>query len=357
MQFTSLNETAPAANPVATAIADPMLATVDQAGEFLAFIADLPQAVAPDKDTGAEDMPAGLPGFCLAFPVSLPGDPVVPALVAGAGLLPQAPMAALRPAPASPDCPSEVALFADFAVDADATAQNRSVPVAETPAGLPQLAADGETPSPELALSPPAGPGETMSPARPADATTPTPDPSVIARPEPALTMAASSTLPHNHQHKVPDALPLQAVHPGAEPGAAHGRIVELAQRVAGQVTSAIVSTADTFLEIRLDPPELGRVQISLEMGDAGVRAVVQAERTDVAELMRRHASLLQDSLQSQGFSGISMEFRSGNDLPQQTDSRQWGLVQTGETMAAPDDLSGPIVNLRQADGGLDIRL
>lgn len=83
---------------------------------------------------------------------------------------------------------------------------------------------------------------------------------------------------------------------------------------VSQQLTVAIGSTSDGQVEVRLDPPELGRVQIHLHTSEEGVRAVIMAERPETQDLLRRHAEMLARDLGEQGFETISLEFAAGNE-------------------------------------------
>ncbi len=94
---------------------------------------------------------------------------------------------------------------------------------------------------------------------------------------------------------------PLHHTGAAAEARAAH---------VSAQIGLAIRAdrTGDR-IELRLDPPELGRVSIHFTANDGGLSAVVSADRADVAELMRRHSETLLRELQNAGYRSVSLEF------------------------------------------------
>jgi flagellar hook-length control protein FliK len=80
---------------------------------------------------------------------------------------------------------------------------------------------------------------------------------------------------------------------------------------VRDQVLAALVSRhGEGRLEVRLDPPELGRVMIRFE-GDGGelVRAVISADTPETLDLMRRNADAFHKSLAEQGFEGLDLQF------------------------------------------------
>jgi flagellar hook-length control protein FliK len=62
-------------------------------------------------------------------------------------------------------------------------------------------------------------------------------------------------------------------------------------------------------VEIQLDPPELGRVRIGLEIADSGLKASLIAERPATGELLRSHGGILAQQLQEAGFTDIDLQF------------------------------------------------
>ncbi|GEM_PF-4659400 len=86
---------------------------------------------------------------------------------------------------------------------------------------------------------------------------------------------------------------------------------VHQAAHAAAQIGAAIRANGPSAnIEIRLDPPELGKVRIefSMDTPDA-VKAVLSAERTDTLDHLRRNISQLHDQLKSAGFSDVNLEF------------------------------------------------
>ena len=81
----------------------------------------------------------------------------------------------------------------------------------------------------------------------------------------------------------------------------------------------AIGRTSDDRVEIRLDPPELGRVQIHLTRLDGGVQAVVLADRPETQDLLRRHAEALARELGQAGYDTVSLDFAAGARGPRRT--------------------------------------
>ena len=81
----------------------------------------------------------------------------------------------------------------------------------------------------------------------------------------------------------------------------------------ASQIVAAVKAERvgnSSNIELRLDPPELGRVRIdlSLETADA-VKAVLTVERSETLEHLRRNINDLMDQLKQAGFATVDLEF------------------------------------------------
>lgn len=124
--------------------------------------------------------------------------------------------------------------------------------------------------------------------------------------------------------YAAPEALIHSALTRDAEPGGfdrmASSRLETTSQAVErnvhlnpvrDQIVAAVASRpGEAKLEIRLDPPELGRVLIGFERDGADiVRAVVTADSPDTLDLMRRNADVFQRALEQQGFSNLDLQF------------------------------------------------
>ncbi|MFN3960904.1 MAG: flagellar hook-length control protein FliK [Parvularculaceae bacterium] len=83
---------------------------------------------------------------------------------------------------------------------------------------------------------------------------------------------------------------------------------------------SIVASRRDAALELRLDPPELGKVTLSFYEDDAGVqRATVVAENFETLDLLRRHSDVLQRELARAGAADVQLSFSERRE-----DSRQF---------------------------------
>ena len=125
------------------------------------------------------------------------------------------------------------------------------------------------------------------------------------------------------------------------------------------QVISAISErNGETKLELRLNPPELGRVTIGFE-SDGGdlVRAVVSADSQQTLDLMRRNIDILQRELARSGLENINVELADRQSDSQANDANERTLA-----YASIDDAPAQLANAAVppplvADGRLDLRV
>jgi hypothetical protein len=149
---------------------------------------------------------------------------------------------------------------------------------------------------------------------------------------------------------------------PAAAPPGIAGS-AEIARAVAPQIAMAIgLREGSGRIELRLDPPELGRVEISLEITEQSLRAVLAAERPMTNELLRRHGDILLAQLQQAGFTGVDLQFAEnrggerGGALPAATPPPE----PAGDPDARPagDHAERPSGRVaRRTTDGLDLRL
>lgn len=115
------------------------------------------------------------------------------------------------------------------------------------------------------------------------------------------------------------------------------------------QIARAIGSpSAGETIEVRLDPPELGRVRIAFEFGDAP-RAVVSASQPETLDLLRRGGALLTEELAQAGLSEAEIEW-SEQGLPDDRDEADAAPVRHAP---GPDTTDAP-PRARHHDGALD---
>lgn len=130
---------------------------------------------------------------------------------------------------------------------------------------------------------------------------------------------------------------------------------------LAVEIASRALAGKQRF-EIRLDPPELGRIDVRLDVDREGrVTSRLVVERAETLDLLRRDAAQLERALQQAGLktSDHSLEF----SLRQDSAGRE-EAAQDGTRIAVSDDDPAPLEALRQGygrllglGGGLDIRV
>ena len=127
-----------------------------------------------------------------------------------------------------------------------------------------------------------------------------------------------------------------------------------VASQITAQLPQLLTKAEKQTVELRLDPPELGRVTIHLTTNDQQITAQVVAERVDTIDLMRRHAELLTATLARAGFSEANLSFQQGHGQNGKAEFEQFQnlteLIESEVSTTQAPTLSGQ-------DGRLDIRL
>lgn len=141
------------------------------------------------------------------------------------------------------------------------------------------------------------------------------------------------------------------ANNPAAPPAPpAHPRWAAPVQTPASQVGARLAAQAgdgSRSYDIQLDPANLGRVRVHLDVGkDGAVTASISADRSDTLMMLRSDARTLQQALQDAGLSTTagSLEFSLSG---QRRDGGAWGGGTGGNLQALRDDSTG---ESRQAD-------
>ena len=125
------------------------------------------------------------------------------------------------------------------------------------------------------------------------------------------------------------------------------------------QIVAAVSNRqGDGRLEIRLDPPELGKLMIGFE-GDSPdniVRAVISADSPETLDLLRRNADVFQRALAEQGMGTLDLEFRQGGQQNSSGEepSQSFLSLNVGDQNSAADQDASPMLT---ALGRLDRRL
>jgi flagellar hook-length control protein FliK len=139
--------------------------------------------------------------------------------------------------------------------------------------------------------------------------------------------------------------------------GAGAAASADPVRNVAIQVVAAVGARASGTFEIQLDPEELGRVTLTLQVTDDAVVLVIQAERQDTLDLMRRHADILQREFREAGFSSLTFSFgqnsQDGRSMPSRAD-----VVPIGDGGSGSEaDRPLPAAGRGRASSRLDVRV
>jgi flagellar hook-length control protein FliK len=144
----------------------------------------------------------------------------------------------------------------------------------------------------------------------------------LIAGPEadPALGLVAATSQPLA-------ALGERALPPDLPPQAARQIAVALAD---------VSRDPGGAVEVALDPPELGRVRLSLVEVNGAMTLSIIAERPETADLMRRHLALLAEEFARQGLDAPSVDISGGGQGGQGARDAQGWQPLAWQAVAAP---------------------
>lgn len=111
-------------------------------------------------------------------------------------------------------------------------------------------------------------------------------------------------------------------------------------------------------VEIALDPPELGRVRLSLVEINGAMTLSITAERPETADLMRRHLSLLTEEFARQGLDAPMVDISGGGQGERQARDDDRPAL----SAPPPHPIDTPAMTMRTgpatgAATGLDLRL
>ena len=117
--------------------------------------------------------------------------------------------------------------------------------------------------------------------------------------------------------------------------------------------------------EVRLDPPELGRIDVRLDIGrDGQVTSRLVVEKAETLDLLRRDAQSLQQTLQNAGLrtdaGGLQFSLRDqsgGQQQAWQSEAPPRLLIVPDTTVAVQEAVRRGYGALRGMGGGVDIRV
>ncbi|WP_409722630.1 flagellar hook-length control protein FliK [Pseudorhodoplanes sp.] len=364
----------------------PAAATPDAAPADQAAVSDLPEALAPVIAATSAAVPQPAP----AEPVSAPLDQAAEQIEGAPDAIDPEMARTASPAPATPTMDADAdpaamqtqsASFAPQPQIAKAAQQSTGAPAADSaepsdeadgqplPAATPQSADADRDGTPansndsDKAAKPAAKPAEAPT-ARHSDATDKT-SPAQLgataddsgnfgkAQADPSAQLAQLATPAPAHS-AAPQSPAVQAPVSAAQPIPINAIAVEIA---------AQARAGNSRFEIRLDPPELGRIDVRLDIDrDGNVKSRLVIERADTYDLLRRDQSTLERALQQAGLktSDHALEFslrdqgfaerRENGERP-----REANLIQDPDL--PPSDAVQGYTRLAALRGGLDIRV
>ncbi|WP_424977636.1 flagellar hook-length control protein FliK [Leisingera sp. S232] len=136
----------------------------------------------------------------------------------------------------------------------------------------------------------------------------------------------------------------------------------ELPRMIASQIAEAFAAKGEQKVEVSLNPQELGQVKMRVVTSETGITMIIQAERPETSDLMRRHIHELAEEFRRMGYEDISFEFSGGQSGGDNADEnaddgtgQSAGVVgsQSGDETAGTQATQ----NLRLGSAGVDMRV
>lgn len=124
---------------------------------------------------------------------------------------------------------------------------------------------------------------------------------------------------------------------------------------IAPQIAVALEGRSETPVEISLAPEELGRLRIRLSPEGDTVRVLVQVERPETLDLLRRNGDVLMQELKAAGFAGGNLSFSAWGGTTQGNPTPQHDQQAEGEALALPNPTPPAPPRIAPAQG-LDLR-
>lgn len=171
-----------------------------------------------------------------------------------------------------------------------------------------------------------------------------------------------NTSLPQTHQQPAADVAALTANNPRAaaliaqNPVPVSGIAVEIA---------AQAKAGNNRFEIRLDPPELGRIDVRLDVdNDGNVKSRLVIDRADTYDLLRKDASTLERALQQAGLktsdSGLEFTLRDQGSAQREAREQNQRHAERGiipDTDVLPAEAASGYGRVLGLGSGVDIRI
>ncbi|WP_332872689.1 flagellar hook-length control protein FliK [Albibacillus kandeliae] len=151
------------------------------------------------------------------------------------------------------------------------------------------------------------------------------------------------------------------ALGPGLSPTAVTIR-ADLSRMPTATLAEELARVPRRAVEISLSPEELGRVHMTLSTRDTGLVLVVNADRADTLDLMRRHIDQLGQEFRRMGYQDIGFEFgQSGSEgRSERASDHVNGLLDDAIATSEVPEIVVPRAATRPSgagSAGLDLRL
>ena len=350
--------TAPAAPSKDTAVPAPGQTAADQASAVgAATPTQTPPVPAPAAPQAAQH-------------AATPAIPAVPANGTGGPAVPATPAVPAQPAKAAPQSQAMgestagdepvVAPSKPAAMPADATMLDEAEPRMDQAAPQPKAASErAGSAKPEVNAGRPATEAANAAATSDADPAQNSPAPSPSRHADPLQNLTVATAL----QHAAP-AQSITAAHAAAAAAPTTPMPVHFVPvaGIAVEIAAQSLAGKNRF-EIRLDPPELGRIDVRLEIdGDGHVKSRLIVERSETLDMLRRDAPQLERALQQAGLKTAdnALEFSLRQHAPQRDNEPN----QNTPRLIVPDENAGPLDAVQHnygrrfgLGGGIDIRV
>lgn len=131
-----------------------------------------------------------------------------------------------------------------------------------------------------------------------------------------------------------------------------------VARSAVTQIAAALNTPSNARrIDLSLDPPELGRIEIQMEVAEAGMKAMLTAERHATGDMLRRQSDLLMQQLNDAGFESVDISFADFTDGQMfESGSGQPG-TSGGEPESAPNEPAPSERRQRITSTAMDMRL
>lgn len=130
-----------------------------------------------------------------------------------------------------------------------------------------------------------------------------------------------------------------------------------LPPQVPAQIATALAGRPERPLEVRLAPTELGGMTVNLLQEGDVLRVVVQADRPETLDLLRRNGEILLEELRLAGFSGAALSFGDGGGAQDRRTSLPARLIPAAELSPPLPPATTQTTRPGQTAQGLDLRL